>query len=324
MPEATPPPLRILVTGASGFIGRTLVPHLAQAGHAVLAVSRAPVAVRPGVRAAQVMDYDDAATLRGLARGCDCVIHLAAIAHRAVKGPASLFEPNVAATRALVAAAAAAGVRRFVLVSSIGVNGNRTQGRPFTESDPPAPVEPYAASKLQCEQVLLEAARQHPALEWVIVRPPLVYGPHAPGNISRLWRAVAGRSWLPLGAVGHNRRSFIGVDNLADLLELCARLPAARNELFLAADGDDVSTRELVLRMGRALHVQPRLIPAPVALLRLGAALAGRRDVVDRVSGSLQVDAGKARRVLGWVPPLSLDEGLARAAAAERSARAAP
>jgi nucleoside-diphosphate-sugar epimerase len=317
---------RILVTGASGFIGRVLVARLAQAGHDVLAVSRAPMAAPPGVRHAQVLGYQDAATLRGLATGCDAVVHLAAIAHRAVSGPqaGAMFEPNVASTLAVTRAAVDGGAGRFVLVSSIGVNGNcTTGGRVLTEADAPGPVEAYAMSKLRSEEALRAIAASHPALEAVIVRPPLVYGPNPPGNFGRLWRAVAGRAWLPFGRID-NRRSFIGIDNLCDLLELCVRHPAAAGEVFLAADTEDVSTAELVRRMARALDVAPRLLDVPMPLVRLAARMAGRAEQLERLAGSLQVDAGKARRMLGWAPALTLDQGLARAAAAERSSGTAP
>ncbi len=317
MTEAGAHPQRILVTGASGFIGRALVAHLARCGHEVLAVSRAAVAA-DGVPSARVPDYTDVARLTELLRGHDTVIHLAALAHRQLSGDAkavaAAFASNVASTRAMAMASAAAGARRFILISSIGVNGPRTDARPFTEEDAPQPAEPYAFSKLQCELVLRDVIGQHPSMDFVIIRPPLVYGPNAPGNFGRLLRAVARRTLFPLGGVT-NQRSFVGLDNLLSLIELCTRHPDARNQVYLASDGEDVSTAEFIRRIGQALGTPARLLNIPLPLIRVPARLAGRGAQIERLVASLQVDSGKARRQLGWTPPLSLDEGLRRAAA---------
>lgn len=304
---------RIAVTGASGFVGRVLVRRLLDSGNVAVPLSRRPLAM-PG--APRPLASYDAGAIAAQIAGCQALVHLAAVAHQAATGRAgrsdATFAPNMAATRAVAEACARAGVPRLVLVSSIGVNGVRTSDRPFTEEDPPRPAEPYAASKWACEQAAAELAQRH-GLELVVVRPPLVHGPQAPGNFGALWRAVAAGRPLPLGAID-NRRSLVGVDNLAHLLLRCAIDPRAAGQLFLAADGDDVSTPDLVRHIAAALGRPARLFPVPVPLLQAAAFLAGRGAAAQRLAWSLQVDISKARKVLGWQPPYTLTEGLARSA----------
>ena len=308
-------PLRVAVTGASGFIGRALCTYLVGCGHSVLALSRAPQTIH-AVQCAQVPSYTDVKQLTDLLHGCDVVIHLAALAHRNIAGGASAaaaaFAANVDATQATALASAAAGVRRFVLISSIGVNGQSTDTVAFDEVTPPQPTEPYAVSKWQCELALRDVVARHAGLEFVTIRPPLVYGPDAPGNFSQLLQAVARRSLLPLGAVA-NQRSFIGVENLVNFIELCAHHPSASNQIYLISDGEDVSTPEFIRRIGQALGTPARLMAIPLPLLRLLAGLLGRDAQVARLVASLQVNSGKARSQLAWGPPVSLDEGLRRA-----------
>jgi len=290
--------MRIAITGASGFIGRELVQSARASGHAVAAVSRS---------SGGVSNYEDEAALARAFEGSNVVIHLAARAHRG--GSDADFECNVSATRAVVAATRAAGAKRLVLLSSIGVNGNVTHERPFTEGDAPAPVEPYARSKRRAEEEVRAGG-----VEYVIVRPPLVYGPNAPGNFARLVHAVI-RGWpLPLGAV-RNARSLVGVRNLSEMILLCASNPRAANELFLTADGDDISTPEIIQAIAHGLGRHARLWSVPVPLLKAAAALAGRARIAESLCDSLQVDASKARRVLGWTPSSTSHEGIARAAA---------
>jgi UDP-glucose 4-epimerase len=296
-------PLRIVVTGASGFIGRAVVAHAMAAGHDAVALSRRDAALAGS--------YEDETALAAAFAGADAVLHLAARAHQG--GTDADFECNVRVTRAVVAAARAAGVRRLVLLSSIGVNGNVTHGQPFQETDPPAPVEPYARSKLRCEQEL-HGLLAGSATEWTIARPPLVYGPGAPGNFGRLVRMVGRGLPLPLASV-RNRRSLVGVRNLADAMLLCAMHPAAARQLFLLADGDDLSTPDIIRAIAKGLARPARLWPAPAALLKLGAALAGRGRIGESLCDSLQVDASKARRLLGWVPAVRSQDGITQAAA---------
>ncbi len=215
--------------------------------------------------------------------------------------------------------AVAMGVRRFIFLSSIGVNGARTDlGAPFSEADCPNPHDAYARSKFEAEQGLRQISVES-GLEVVIIRPPLVYGPGQKGNFSALMRAVK-RFWpMPLGAV-HNQRSMVSLDNLLDFITVCMSHPRAANQTFLVSDGHDVSTTELVRGMARALGVAARLLPVPVAVLRVGATLMGRADVFQSLCGNLQVDITKASTLLEWTPSIPFEEGLRRAVVAELEA----
>jgi UDP-glucose 4-epimerase len=220
---------------------------------------------------------------------------------------------NVQGTLNLARQAAAVGVRRFVFVSSIKVNGESTQlGFPFTADDAPAPLDAYGVSKMEAEQGLRELAAQT-GMEVVIIRPPLVYGPGVKANFAAMMRWLRRGVPLPLGAI-HNQRSLVALDNLVDLIVTCLTHPAAANQTFLVSDGEDVSTTELLRRMGKAMGHPARLLPVPTGLLKLAATIVGRRDMAQRLCGSLQVDIEKTRRLLDWTPPLSLDQGLRKAA----------
>jgi nucleoside-diphosphate-sugar epimerase len=219
---------------------------------------------------------------------------------------------NVDGTLNLARQAAASGVARFVFVSSVKVNGEATvPGRSFTERDAPAPQDPYGQSKHEAEQGLRQLAADT-GMEVVIIRPPLVYGPSVKANFAALMRAVQCGWPLPLGAV-HNQRSLVALDNLVDLIVTCLDHPAAANQTFLASDGQDLSTAELVRGMARAARVPSRLWPVPVWALQVAAGALGKGAVVQRLCGNLQVDISKARSLLGWVPPVTVAEGLRRA-----------
>jgi nucleoside-diphosphate-sugar epimerase len=302
----------VVITGASGFIGRALVRHLHAGGRPVVAVSRHAWTPPAGVLAATVASYDDAAALAAAVPAGSVVVHLASIAHRG--GEACEFTASTRATQTMLAAAAAAGARRFVFMSSIGVNGNVTHDRPFTEADAPGPVEPYARSKLRAEEIVRAGPLEH-----VILRPPLVAGPDAPGNFGRLLRAVRSGLPLPFGAI-RNARTFIGIDNLVDLVAACLDQPAAANQLLLAGDAQDLATPELVRCIAQGLGRPARLFPVPPALLRALAAGAGKARLAESLCGCLQVDASKARQLLGWKPRLSAAEGVRRAAAESQPA----
>jgi len=282
---------RILVTGAAGFIGQSLVAHLRRGGRDVLPVTRDMVARMPDV---------------------DAVVHLAARAHVVADKAADPLEEfrrvNVMETERLADAAVRGGVRRFVLVSSIGVLGNDSGGRAFTAADPPHPSEPYAVSKWEAEQRLLERVAGT-AIEAVIVRPPLVYGPGVKGNFLRLLRLV--NSGLPLPFAGlEARRSFVGLQNLCGLLEACIDHPAAAGRVLLAADGEDVTLPELLDAIARGLGRPARLFKVPWLLVESFASMAGRREDLARLVGSLRVDASETRQVLGWQPHVRFDAGI--------------
>lgn len=245
------------------------------------------------------------------------VVHCAARVHVMADTAASPLEEfrrvNVLGTLNLARQSAAAGVRRFVFVSSVKVHGELTRaGHPFTADDTPAPLDAYGASKMEAEQGLREISRQT-GMEAVVIRPPLVYGPGVKANFATMMRWLQRGVPLPLGAI-HNQRSLVALDNLVDLIVTCLMHPAAANQTFLVSDGEDVSTTELLRRMGRAMGHPARLVPVPTSWLQLAAAMGGKRDVVQRLCGSLQVDIEKTRRLLGWQPPITLDQGLKKAA----------
>jgi UDP-glucose 4-epimerase len=298
----------VVVTGASGCIGRAVCARLAANGSAYRPVDRRDLAAG-GADAGDLVNFTG---WEALLQGSSAVIHLAARAHvmrESSSDPTAAFDrDNVAGALRVAEAAASAGARRFVFVSSIGVHGTATHGGPLSEADPPAPVEPYARSKWRAECALAELAARR-GLELTIVRPPLVYGPFVKGNMLRLLRLVD-RGWpLPFGAV-RNRRSFICADNLADVLIRCCTHPAAAGETFVVADGEDLSTRELVAALAQGLGRPALLLPVPVAVLRAAGRVTGRSGEVERLIGDLQVDAGRVRARLGWQPPVQLADGM--------------
>ena len=245
------------------------------------------------------------------------VLHCAARVHVMTDASANPLDEfrrvNVQGTLSLARQAAAAGVRRFVFISSIKVNGESTQaGQPFTADDTSAPQDAYGISKMEAEQGLRELSAQT-GMEVVIIRPPLVYGPGVKANFAAMMRWLQRGVPLPLGAI-HNQRSLVALDNLVDLIVTCITHPAAANQTFLVSDGEDVSTTELLRRMGQAMGKPARLLPVPASWLKLAATLVGKREVAQRLCGSLQVDIEKTRQLLGWSPPFSLDQGLKKAA----------
>jgi nucleoside-diphosphate-sugar epimerase len=308
----------ILVTGATGFVGRALIDLLVERGYSVrAAMRRAGAFTAVGASVVTVGDLSAQTDWSAALAGVDVVVHAAARVHvmqDAAADPLVEFRRiNVQGTLQLARRAAAEGVRRFVFISSIKVNGEATQpGHPFTADDTPAPLDPYGVSKMEAEQGLREIAEQT-GMEVVIIRPPLVYGPGVKANFQTMMRWLTGGVPLPLGAI-NNRRSLVALDNLVDLIVTCIDHPAAANQTFLVSDGEDLSTTQLLQRMGQALGKPARLIPVPTALLTLGAALIGKPAIAQRLCGSLQVDISKMRQLLGWTPPVSVDEGLKRAA----------
>jgi UDP-glucose 4-epimerase len=312
--------MRVLVTGASGFIGGRLCARLRRDGVEVRAALRRPAAV-PGAECVAVGEVGPATDWRPALRGVDVVVHLAGRAHvmreEAADPLAEYRRVNVEGTRRLAQQAAEAGVRRVVFVSSIKVNGEATPpGAAFRAEDDPAPRDPYGVSKREAEEALAGV----PGIQTVTVRPPLVYGPGVRANFRRLMQAVARGVPLPLGAV-RNRRSLVYVDNLADALAVCATHPEAAGQVFLVSDGPALSTAELVRGVARALGRPARLLPVPAAALRAAGRLAGVRGAVERLCGSLVVDDGPIRRRLGWTPPHAVEAALAATARAFREER---
>jgi len=315
--------MKVLVTGANSFVGQALLRRMAGTlgTHVVAAVRRR------GEGSAQISANQTTVVLgmeppiahvdwSAALVGVDVVVHLAARVHviqDASIEPVSAFRAvNVDGTLNLARQCGKAGVKRFVFVSSIKVNGEATeQGHPFTESDQPSPHGAYALSKLEAEQGLRDLSAQI-GMQIVVIRPPLVYGSGVKANFAALIHAVR-RGWpLPLGLV-RNQRSLVALDNLVDLLVVCLSHPAAANETFLVSDGHDVSTAELIRLIAQALGARPRLVPVPIPILRAAAAMLGKREALQRLCGNLQVDISKARRVLGWSPPVTVEEGLYRA-----------
>jgi nucleoside-diphosphate-sugar epimerase len=310
--------MKVLVTGANGFVGREVLQRLnAMSGvQAVGSVRRADGLT--GARVVEVGDLTLQTDWSSSLAGADAVVHLAARVHLmqdTAADPLTAFRSvNMDGTLNLARQAAATGVKRFVFISSVKVNGERTQpGRTFTEADAPNPQDAYGQSKYEAEQGLRQLSACT-GMEVVIVRPPLVYGLGVKANFAYLTRAVKWGIPLPLGAV-HNQRSLVALDNLVDFIVTCITHPKAANQTLLVSDGQDLSTTELVRGMAKAAGVPARLLPVPVWALQAGASLLAKGDAVQRLCGNLQVDISKARNLLGWVPPVSVEEGLRRAMA---------
>jgi len=304
---------RLVVTGANGFVGRALCAGAVARDSTVRGITRFTCDLPCGCENFVVGNMDERTDWRGALEGSKVVIHLAARVHvmaDTAENPLDEFRRiNVLGTLNLARQAAAAGVRRFVFVSSIKVNGEATQpGRPFTADDVPAPLDSYGVSKMEAEQALRDLANQT-GLELVIVRPPLVYGPGVKANFAAMMRWLRRGMPLPLGRI-QNARSLVALDNLVDLLVICLTHPAAAGQVFLVSDGEDVSVTELLRRIGQAMGRPVRLLPIPGAWIEWAAAMVGKRNVAQRLCGSLQVDIEKTRRLLGWRPPLTLDQGL--------------
>ena len=312
--------MRVLVTGASGFVGTALCRELLARGHTVRAAVRRVIpqgALPPGLHQILVPDIAADFDRRALVDGVDAVVHLAAIAHRTNPIEGEMLRVNCDSPVRL-AEAAAGLVRRFIFMSSVKVHGEDSGGRTYGEEDTLTPEDSYGRSKLEAERALTETAGRN-GMELAIIRPPLVYGPGVKANFSRLLGWIYSGLPLPLASV-HNRRSLIYVGNLVDAIARCAEHPAARGP-FLVSDEESVSTPELVSRIARALGRPARLVPTPPVLLRVAGMIAGRRDEIRRLTGSLAVDSSRARRLLDWRPPYTLDAGLAETARWFRSAR---
>lgn len=319
--------MKLLLTGATGFVGKALIADLLSKAFEVKALVRQsseelPLAVEQLVMGdfRNLTLSDSSGFLREAFNGVGVVLHAAARAHvmnDTASDPLTEFrEVNCNATLVLARLAAESGVKRFVFLSSIGVNGNNSQ-KPFTENDSPKPNDLYAISKYEAEQCLLALA-QEMRMEVVIIRPPLVYGPNAPGNFGSLVKWMGRPILLPFGAI-HNQRSLVALDNLVSFISLCAdqqKSPKAANQVFLISDDEGISTTQILRKVGQALNqhtllgLKAWLVPVPVPIIMFFAKLLGKGAVANRLLGSLQIDSSKARDLLGWQPVVTMDEQL--------------
>ena len=305
--------MKVLVTGANGFIGSALCTHLFDLGHEVVPIVRGGYEFPLG----QIVLPNDEQMWKFVLNRCDVVIHLAGRAHvmrESEPEPLRAFRAaNLEPTMQLALRAVEAGVKRFIFISSIKVNGEETMlGEVFKPDDSPRPIEPYSVSKHETEKALLSFALKT-QLEVIIIRPPLVYGPSAKGNFATLLKCITQGIPLPLSAITNNRRSLVSLYNLIDLIVCCMVHPNASNQIFLASDGEDLSTHDLILRVSKALGVVPRLFYVPPLALRASAMIFNKLDLYRRLCGSLQVDISKNQMLLDWNPPIPLDDGIRRA-----------
>lgn len=304
---------KVLVTGGSGFVGGALLERLSDLGYELVAPSRrllprAPVGVVNPLlgELSGDLDWSDALT------GISVVIHVAARVHilneTAADPLAEFRKANLDGTLRLAEQAKAAGVQRFIFISSIGVNGSTTDGCAFQESTAPAPHSNYAVSKYEAE-LELKKVFSGSAANFVIIRPPLVYSWDAPGNFARLLKLVKKGFPLPFGSI-NNRRGFVSLENLIDFISCCVEHPAAANQLFLISDGEDISTKNLVRTLASGMGRKAMLLPIPARLLKLALKLLGRDALHDQLCGSLEIDSSKARNLLSWYPPKSITVSL--------------
>lgn len=312
----------ILITGANGFIGKAVIKRLLadRNEHVRAAVRTTRQAFSEVIEVCEGMDLSKNLDWTQALQNIDVVVHCGArvhVMHDTSADPLSDFRKiNTEGTLNLARQAQAAGVKRFIFLSSLGVNGESTTGAPFKADDTPHPHSPYTQSKLEAETGLTELARGG-RMSVVTIRPPLVYGPNAPGNFGSLMRAVNKRLPLPLGSIA-NKRSFVFLDNLVDMIICCALHPNAANQTFLVSDDEDLSTTQLLRKIGNALGKPTLLLPVPTFMLHAAARGLGKAKVAQQLLGSLQVDIEKTKTLLDWKPPVSVDDALRKTAATQR------
>lgn len=306
---------KILVTGSSGFIGKALCDRLLAKGNEIVAPCRSSEnqPVHKLFHYVKITGVEDTVDWLPMLSNVDVVVHLASRVHimsDASKNPLEEYRKvNVNGTLNLAQQAATIGVKRFIYLSSIKVNGEETApGKPYTADDEAAPIDPYAISKYEAEIELRKIAHKA-GMDVVIIRPPLVYGPGVKANFLRMMLLLRRGIPLPFGAI-YNVRSLVALENLVDFIILCIEHPAAANQIFLVSDGEDLSTTELLRRLAKALGISARLLPLPTIVLKIGAMLIGKSSIARRLCGSLQVDINKNRELLGWLPPCNVDRAL--------------
>ena len=303
----------ILVTGGTGFIGSHLLPILSKQNLQVTLAVRNNSSNELNIpyKIVKVSEIDENTDWTKALKEVATVIHLAARAHQlndqAINPEAEFLRTNCEGTKTLVKVAIASGVKHFIFISSIGAMTTLSE-HTLTEESPCHPDSPYGRSKLRAEQGLIELCQNSP-MTWTILRPTLVYGAGNPGNMERLMKLINTGFPLPLGSI-NNRKSFVYVGNLVDAMIACLDHPNAKNQTFIVSDGEDLSTTDLIRRLGKALGKSPLLLPIPAELLRLTTKLLGKADIGDRLLGSLQVDSNKIRKMLDWTPPYTVDQGL--------------
>ena len=306
-------PVKILVTGVTGFVGQAVVPALLDAGFQVRGISRTQPRSDWIKHPRFEFDLCDLASgdLGTLVEGCNAVVHLAARAHIMRETSPDPIEANrlanVVATLRLAEASASRGVNQFIFVSSIKVNGEFTTRTPFTELDAPSPQDAYAKSKAEAETGLQLIARSS-GMGCTILRPPLIYGPGVKGNLASLAKAIRKGMPLPLGKI-RNQRSLLYVGNLADAIRSVLESPSREIRLFLVSDGKDISTTDLIRTIGDSIGIKPILLGVPPGLLKLALQLIGRTSTGNRLLGSLAIDGSRIRSELGWQPPYTLEQG---------------
>lgn len=307
--------MNILITGATGFVGSRLIEILSSNTlfALVAAIRSKNNNISNKIKTVAIDDLGPNNSWAEALNNVDVVIHTAARVHvmsENAKDPLLEFRRiNVDGTLNLARQAATAGIKRFIFVSSIKVNGESTLlNKPFTEIDTPAPVDPYGISKWETEEGLYEISKET-GMEVVCIRPTLVYGPGVKANffsmMNWLYRGVP----LPFGSI-HNKRSLVALDNLVDLIITCIEHPAAANQTFLVSDDDDLTTTELLNRVAYIMGKKSRLMPVNQKIIEFGLRLIGKKDLSQRLCGSLQVDISKAKKLLNWTPPVSVEEGL--------------
>ena len=303
--------MNILVTGANGFVGQSLIPELIAQGHSVTAISR-EVNLSLFCCKTIICDLNSLVDFEDEIVGSDIVIHLAGRAHvlnETSQDPYQAYaEINVKATQNLALLASKNGVKRFIFLSSVKANGEETTALSFNENNRPNPQDDYGKTKLEAEHALLEIAKKS-HMQVVIIRPPLIYGKGVKANFKNLIKLCQSKLPLPFGAI-HNKRSMVYIENLIDFIALCITHPKAANETFLISDDEDISTTQLIHTIRKSLGIPSLLLPIPQSWIVFMLYLIGRKSLSTRLCGNLQVDITKAKTLLGWKPPFTFEQGI--------------